>query len=406
MWLYYPDGVYLSGSDGLFHYQRFVSVYNAVCEGRYPFFIDLDCLNGYGYATSLFYPDWLLLPFTLPIGWQGFVTAFKAMIFCSFMSCGLVAYLTIRKISKNDACAALFALLYTFSWYRLLDMSVRSAIGELWSFTFIPLVVWGVYEIVRGDYTRKWYILVVGMAGLLYCHLLSALLTTVVLSVFLLLFFRPLASEPKRLRYLLTAGLVSLLLSAAFVFPLLEQLQSNTFYFETKPPMQIEAGLNPVGRFFDSLTRHGFISDSTAHIGITLAFLFLFALILLFIYRVLRKNGDKLVKLADGAMLSSLLLLLVISDIFPWTVFPFERLCRIIQFPWRLLAFVSFFFSFAVSIYLYMGGMMIQRSVGRKYGMICRCFPVSGVALTAVLSLLSLLIVLQMKSSAASFQQG
>jgi hypothetical protein len=437
LYLYYPSGVYLSGSDGLFHYHRLLSVHDAVCEGRYPYFVDLDCLNGYGYAANLFYPDLFLLPFSLLTGWLGAVTTFKTMLFCSFLSCGLVSWLTVHKLLKNAFCATLFALLYTFSWYRLLDMSVRSAIGELWSFTFIPLVVWGVYEMVRGDYARKWYILVIGMVGLLYCHLISALLTVVVLTVFLLLFFRSFVTELKRLKYLFIAGLMSLLLSAGFVFPLLEQLQSNTFYFEANPPMQFDKGLNPVGRFFAGLERHGLIGDSTASVGAALTFVFLLAIILLFAYRVLRKNSDKLVRLADLSMLAALVLVAVMSDIFPWTVFPFEQLCRIIQFPWRLLVFVSFFFSFGISIYLYVWGRFIKK--------ICRCTPRNDKAIQNIAScraksghlicsqlnrflhslrsvdmtknsifwtnflfylLLSLFLILQMKSSASSFQQG
>ncbi|MFQ9291063.1 MAG: hypothetical protein ACLR3O_01210 [Streptococcus sp.] len=54
----------------------------------------------------------------------------------------------------------------------------RAAVGETLAMIFLPLVFVGVRLITFGDY-KKWWILTLGMLGLVYSHVLSVLLASV-----------------------------------------------------------------------------------------------------------------------------------------------------------------------------------------------------------------------------------
>ena len=75
--------------------------------------------------------------------------------------------------------------IYTLSAYRIVDVHLRSAMGEFTAMSFIPLVILGIWRIYydeKEDITG-WGCLGVGMTGISLSHLLSLEM----ISLFLLL---------------------------------------------------------------------------------------------------------------------------------------------------------------------------------------------------------------------------
>ena len=156
---YFPDEtVTAGGTDLMFHANRFYAIFQSIEFGMFPFYINTHTLNEYGYAANLFYPDFMLIPFALFIPSIGLASSYKLIIFTHTVVCGILSYFCIRKVTKDNIIAFLFSLLYTFAIYRIIDFSYRGALGEYISFTFLPIVFWGLYEIIYGDYKHKWYI--------------------------------------------------------------------------------------------------------------------------------------------------------------------------------------------------------------------------------------------------------
>ena len=56
------DRVYL-GYDVFFHYRRLQSLMDALQHGAYPIYLDYSAADNFGYASNLFYPDFMLIPF-------------------------------------------------------------------------------------------------------------------------------------------------------------------------------------------------------------------------------------------------------------------------------------------------------------------------------------------------------
>lgn len=222
------------GHDFSFHRMRFDALIEALKDGRYPIYLDYMAVNGYGYLTNVFYCDLLLLPFALVGIYTNTLFAYQTMLFTMTILTGIITYYSVNKIFKNSSVAFISAVLYTFAYYRLLDMYTRAALGETLSFTFVPLVFLGLYYIIKGDY-KKWYVIAIGFSLMIFSHVISSVLMFMTVMIILIICYKPLLKEPKRLLYLCLAGAVTLIIVAYYLYPMIEQTLSDTFYYEIKP---------------------------------------------------------------------------------------------------------------------------------------------------------------------------
>lgn len=357
VWYYPESGVVSSGgTDLMFHANRFYGLIEAINNGSYPYYINAESLDGYGYAANLFYPDLMLVPFALLAPFLGFASPYKLMIFTYTVLCGIFSYLAIIRVTKKSVIAFLFSILYTFAIYRLIDFSYRGALGEFISFTFLPIIFWGLYEILFGDHVHRWYIISLGFTCLIYTHLLSALLIFVFVCLAIIINCKAVIRNPFRLLSLALAGGATVLLSLAFLLPMFEQLDSNSFYFQTHPlanaigPQSVELRRVLWG-VFNGLTDHKLRIET---IGIVL--------IIPLLFRLSISGYHKYLRLADVCTIISLILIFALSDMFPWYTFPFNKL-TILQFPFRLLQPASFLLALSGAIYLSIVSKQTNRNI-------------------------------------------
>lgn len=329
-----------SGHDYYFNIGRLEILMQALKEGNYPIYLDYNTLEGYGYFTKGFYPDLIILPFAVIGLLAGSVLAYNILIFTMTFLCGLLMYKAVNMVFKNSFIASISSILYTFSAYHLFDWYNRAALGESISFTFLPLIFLGLYHILVENY-KKWYLLTIGYSLLLYTHLLSSFLTFFVIVIILILCCRKLITEPKRIAFLLLAVVVTIPIVASYLFPMLEQMSSNTFYYNTSENItgQTKLGLNELSWGMLS----GVLYPKDNNICGTGPLL----IIILFLRLFIREKSPYL-KIADLSVLIGIILLVMTSSLFPWGRLPLG----FIQFPWRLYEFIIFFFSIGGAYYL------------------------------------------------------
>ncbi len=359
VYIYLP---FCPGHDSYFHFGRLQSLMDAFGEGRFFIYPDYSVMEGYGYFTRAFYPDFILIPFAFIGNLTSLEFAYHFMIFTLTVLCGVFTYLMISRIYASRYAAAIGALLFTFAMYRILDIYHRGAIAEATSFTFVPLVFWGAYEIVKGDY-RKWYILTIGFSLLVLTHALSSILLFITLLIVLAIYCKSLIKEPKRIKYLILSGLVTLPVVGYYFFPMIEQMLINTYYYDVNPLTSIKDNIlgtySVIWGMFYGVVYPG--RGFTPGTGLVLTC----AIILrLFVY-----EKSALLKSVDAGVIIGLVYIFASSYLFPWDIFPFNKL-SLIQMPWRLYEFSSFFFAVAGGYYL----SRILKSNTRRFlagGMIC-----------------------------------
>lgn len=340
----YSYGLYPS-HDFYFHFKRLNVLMDAIGNGSFPVYIDHAAGNNYGYITKWFYSDLVLVPFALVGLATNAVFAYQFMWFSSTVLCGILMYWAVNRVYKNPYAAWISALLFTFAVYRLLDVYNRSAVGEALSFTFLPIVFVGLYEIIYGN-SKKWYILTIGYSLLIFTHVLSTFLTFITTLVVLIISYKAFVNDRRRLYHLIISGVVALFVTAYFLFPMLEQMFSNSFYYQTvvkAHPNDHKQGLNWIiwGLFSGVVhPKQLFIPG----VGILLTWAVALRLFV---------KGDKSASLksVDTGVIIGLVYILFISSLISWDIFPLNKLV-FIQLPWRLYEFVSFFFALAGGYYL------------------------------------------------------
>ncbi len=288
--------------------------------------------NGYGYASPMFYNDLLLyLPAILYN--LGFSLAFcyKAVIFGStFCSASAMMYLT-KRITKNRYISYIVSFAYIFSNYRITDTFVRSAVGEVMAFTFLPLLLLGLYEVFECRNTKKRYLVTLGLAGLILCHNLTFFLGVIITILFYLVYMTKM-DKTLHIAFFKSVFL-AFLLTAWFTLPMLEQLQSNTFILNYYGSTTDLAGSSlPLWKYFANTTVFGYASHDLSReqsMLINVGWTLMFTPLLYFFVPKEKKN-----RFVTLSMIIGYTAMLLPLDIIPWQYISF---LRILQFPWRLL---------------------------------------------------------------------
>ena len=211
----------------------------------------------------------------------------------------------------------------------MIDMFTRAALGETLAFVFAPLVIYGMYEIIYGDY-KKFYILTIGMSGLILSHLISTYLVGIVLVIMCLVNIKKLFQEKKRILYLIVAALATLCLTAYFIFPMLEQMLSGKFIFNNldETSKLLERSL-PIWSIFIEFPYH-VLRKLWIPTGLGIGFI-----ILIYYYFKNFKDNDKF---TNYCFITGIIFLICSTNLFPWNLF--QGILSPIQFPWRFY-FVS-----------------------------------------------------------------
>lgn len=352
LFLYYP---YMQNyvniiDDMSFHMNRIKCLADNLRAGEILPSIYGSAMNGYGYANGLFYPDlFLYIPATLVALNMNLVLSYRIFICLINIVTGITAFLSIKNILKikkiknikkeNDKglfsycekVALLSSIIYLTFPYRLVDIYVRGAIGEILSFIFIPIVIWGVYEIFEKE-DGNYKILVIGMVGLLNSHVITLFLMSIFIFIFAIFNIKKIKKASLKL---LKATVFTTLIGAIFLLPMIEQMISDDFYYQK---------LKPLGEIYEHTYNLFGIENQYLLLVLNLVII-----ITIFISDKYLKNFVD--NISVSYLMIGIYIVLLITDFFPWHLIS-EKLpiINLIQFPWRLLIFFSWFISIAISL--------------------------------------------------------
>jgi hypothetical protein len=220
--------------DISYHTNRIVELANELKNGNFPVLIHSNLLGGFGYANSIFYPElFLYIPAILVYCGVNFLISYKILTILSTFFTILFTYYSANIIFKKKNIAWTVTLLYSTAFYRLTDIYVRGAIGEVLAITFLPLILAGIYEILLGD-NKKWWIICFGFFGLVNSHVLTFTMSVIFIILLCVININKIFKDKKRLINLVIAGVISILLICSFVLPYLEQASNDKFNVDEK----------------------------------------------------------------------------------------------------------------------------------------------------------------------------
>ncbi|HIF1663825.1 TPA: hypothetical protein ACXXXU_003020, partial [Enterococcus faecium] len=127
------------------------------------------------------------------------------------------------EITKKHVTSSFFAIIYTTSSFRSVEIFLRGAMGELLAMSILPLILLGFIKLYDSK-KESWVMLAISMTLLIYTHVLSVAMTMVMIIIALIIqFYRKKKIEIFLIIKLIKAAIVTLLLSLAFIGPMIEQ---------------------------------------------------------------------------------------------------------------------------------------------------------------------------------------
>lgn len=342
------------GHDLDFHMAR---IYTLACEiesGNWLAPIQTEMVNGYGYATPLFYSQlYLYFPAFLYLMGVPIQEAYKAYVLVINILTVLGSNYCFSQISKNRKISLTATFLYSASAYRITNIYTRGAVGEYTAMTFFPLIICGFYHIYTSEKCeRKHYFEVaIGLSGLLYCHVLSCEMILIFLLIFVIWQWKKTFSKIIFER-LIKAASLTVLLSLAFLVTFLDSYSMNlhvkkvnisSIQYHGAYLLQI---LNP---FFDSQGQSYEAINGDMPLSLGLAPII--GILLYLGCRIQQKDEMSETKtraLGKICTTFSILAMILALRAFPWDyieeISPIAaKFLWMVQFPWRYLVLATVF---------------------------------------------------------------
>lgn len=329
--------------DGIQHIARLMGTYQSITEGQTIPVIMSNFCNGFGYSWNIFYSP---LTSYIPLIFRLFTSSFEIMlklfmVLLSFLS-GITMYTFVKKVTKNRFAGLLAAIIYIFAPYRLTDMYMRTAIAELASFVFLPLVFHGMYNIFNDEEksTKKSLILTLGAVGLILTHTVITMYTAIICFIYVLINLKALRNK-QVWKMLGINVLLILLLTSFYLLPLLEHKVSVEYEVFQEGRMErtselIRNKVDPIDLIYTQKGEMNFEIGLVSILGVLLTAI---------AYKKIGKEYKK--------MYWFLLGIGIVCIIMSLRFFPFEHLpsvLKMIQFTFRLLEFSSFCFAFLAAV--------------------------------------------------------
>ena len=326
------------GHDILFHTFRIEGMAESMSGGQFPVRIVGKSLAGYGEASGIFYPNlFFYIPALLRMAGVPLVAAYN--FFCILINVATIffTFWSVERLLKSTRTAAVIAMIYGGFMYRLIDLYVRSALGEAIAMAFMPLALISLWLMLNRS-EKYWRATVIGFTGVLQAHILSSLFMLGAALVIVLSSIRRLSRREILMSTAKAAGFIALLnlwfyvpfidLYSTMSFNMQDELRSSDILSSSSLPWKLFGGMQ----------------------------LFVGWSIVLILIAFIVRERTAIDRVWWSALAFGALMLIMSTKIFPWDMLETmpligERL-GVLQFPYRLVMLASMTLAYCAGIAL------------------------------------------------------
>ena len=347
----------ISGHDIRFDVDRIENIKLNLLAGKFPVRMNYFSTGNAGVATPSLYPElFLYIPAILRIFNIPPVFALKFLHVLINLACVWFSYYSASKITKSKNIGIIFSALYSLCIFRLENIYLRHALGEALAMCFFPLVILGLYQVLRREH-KYWFVLALGITGVIQSHIIL----TILMALFVVLFclFNIKHFNKERLLALAKALVLVVGLNMWFFIPYftyynladksvhmpatLDLAQSSVYLEQLFMPFAVNA-------YGDNGVRGSIMNEMPLTFGGVIGLG-----LILFIYFMIIKKGKKtgIQNIGKTFLIYGVIALFPATVFFPWfDVKPLNVFYKI-QFAWRFLAIVAPLLALPASIGIY-----------------------------------------------------
>ena len=349
------------GHDFPYHILRIEGIADGLRSGQFPVRMHSVFMDGFGYPNGVFYGDvFLYIPAILRIIGFSINTCYKLYVFGVALLTAATTYFMGRRVFAHEKTAVVVALAYVTCSYRLVDVFVRSAVGEYTALAFYPIVAAAIWQLYTGkdserDYKSISLTLALGMLGLLYTHVLSTEMVCIVLVVVALCQYKKTFTKETIICYLRAIGIFAVA-GLAFIVPFLD------YYSRVATEIKATNGsvklIQSRGAYISDLFAvfRDFYGEGEDYVAIRMQItpgLVFMAVLIVAVYLMLAKKATKEIK---GLTIGTLILLFISTNLFPWNKLAFAskflNIFAQIQYPWRYIGIAIVFLAILLGLIL------------------------------------------------------
>lgn len=359
----YMNSFLPNGHDLDFHLLRIEGVYQGLKEGVFPVRINMVQSNGYGYISPIMYPQLLIyIPAVFRLLGLSLLNSYKLLVWVGTILTVLASWYSFKKILHSSYAGLVGCALYTLGMYRLTNVYCRAAVGEYLAMAFLPLVLYGMYEIVAGDY-KKWMWAAVGVTLVFQQHLLTTEVCLAFTFFMCLGCIKSMLREPGRIWALCKAAGVTILVNVGTIIPLLQYMREDLYIFSEGrflPDMVVY--FSQVFATFVKMEGIQQLRGTTkGEMPLSIGGILAAAVVLFGVYCYKNKEkiardqkSEQLKRLGMGCIVTGSIAIIMSMWVFPWTMLArigiIERLVKSLQYLSRLLMVPALLFCVVAGI--------------------------------------------------------
>ena len=342
------------GHDLYFHIDRIFNTGMQISKGNLIARVNDTSISSLGSITPMMYPELMIyIPGLMSYLGVSVMLGYKLLVIVINFLTSIICLKTATKVF-DDKIALFFTFLYMFNPYRLNEIFVRAALGELLGMAFIPLAFYGLYLLIQSDYKKGFFVAIISITLIFQSHILSTyifLIFGVLYGISYIAFnFKSFFSDKKRLFYIIGAAVLTILINMYFIIPFIKYYDKNLW---------ISSGYNYLAGYSGDLYRlfANVYNVENSKYGMPISVgngvlvgLFLTA------YMLIVKKEFKYNNACFYTLIVGLFAVLLSSPFFPWGhvqgIKILDTLVGIFQFPWRFQMISALFFSVSIGIAL------------------------------------------------------
>ncbi|NCP47282.1 YfhO family protein [bacterium] len=338
---------------------RLYEIHKCLLDGQIPCRWVPDAGYGYGYPLMEFYPPMPYYPMELMVllG-AGYFLPVKVMFALAFLLSGLGMYLLAKEFFGRWG-GILAGVIYVYSPYHSVDIFVRGAMNEGWGMVWFPFVLLYIYRLITKEKSKTNFILLSLALALQFTSHNVMTLVFAPTAIIWAIFWMWKTGKFMAVKNLFLVGLLGIGLSAFFFIPVVLEQKFVHVDSMTVGYFNYLAHFADIKQLF--LSRFWGYGGSTwgpeDGMSFSIGHLQWIGAVLAALIALIRLSFSR--KLADGPWRGKSLPMMIIMLVAFGFIYAFlthsrsnfiwERLSilQFAQFPWRLVALIVFYFSFA-----------------------------------------------------------